>query len=331
MSKHMHSIPTRARQAGVSLIELMISLVLGLLVVGAAIGVFATNKQTYRATQSLGRVQENGQVAFELLSRDIREAGATPCDVNMPPGNIIDGATTAAPDNAGWFFATAFPLFGFEGGGPAHVAGTDVIQVLRTGDDIRSSAADLTASATSVTYAPGNPGFKSGDPVMICDMKVLGVFRANGDSTTGASGSVSFDAGTGINACGYFPQPNAVACSDPATAYAFPKFATISSLQGIRWFLRDTDGNASNGYSLYRQVNGAAAEEVVQGVTDLQFRYLTDAGYVDAGSLAGAAAWKNVRAVRMRLVLRDTETTGTDGEPITRTIENVVTLRNRVL
>ena len=59
-----------ARQLGLSLVELMVALVLGLLVVGAAIGVFLSNRQTYTATESLGRVQENARVAFELMARD---------------------------------------------------------------------------------------------------------------------------------------------------------------------------------------------------------------------------------------------------------------------
>ena len=318
----------RAVQAGVSLIELMISLVLGLLVVGAAIGVFASNKQTYRATQSLGRVQENGQVAFELLARDIREAGANPCDVDLVPGNITAGGPTATPDGAGWFMAVAYPLHGSNSSGPGN---TDMIQVLRTGDDIRNTTADAASAATTLTYAPGEPAFKSGDVIMVCDKRVLGVFRANGASSTGTTGTVSFEQGAGTNACSYFPQPNSAVCGGAATAYDFPKFSTISSLQGVRWFLTDPDANAANGYSLYRQINGGAAEEVIQGVRDLQFTYLTAAGYVDASSLTTAAAWREVRAVHMRLELQDTEITGTGGQYITRVIENVVTLRNRVL
>src|SRR5690606_8387829 len=320
---------SRARQAGVSLIELMISLVLGLLVVGAAIGVFASNKAAYRSTQGLARLQESGQIAFELISRDIRAAGSNPCDVTLTPGNIIDGAAAATPDGDDWFMALGFPLYGFENDGPDHVAGTDVIQVLRTGEDIRSTTDELASGATDLEFTPATPLFASGDVVMVCDMKVLGVFRANGDSS--AAGSVSFAAGAGANACDYFPMPNTGACAGAATAYPFPKFATISSMQGVRWFLRDPDGDASNGYSLYRQVNGGSAEEVVQGVSNLQFRYLTDAGYVGASSLTTADAWRNVRAVRMTLTLRETERTGTDGQPLTRVVENVIALRNRVL
>ncbi len=322
-------------QAGFSLIELMISMVLGLLVVGAAIGIFISNKQAYNATQGLGRVQESSQIAFELLSRDIREAGANPCDVNLPPGNIADGGATATPTGTDWYMAVTQPLHGFETGGPTHQAGTDVIQLLRTADDMRTTTAVTTSGSSNVTYSPGTPTFASGDPVMICDMKVLGVFKANGASSgTAASGTVSYGQGAGSNACGYFPQPNAGACASAATAYQFPKFATISALHGVRWYVNDPDGDASNGASLYRQVNGASADEVVQGVTGLQFQYLTAGGYVDADTLTTADAWNAVRAVRVTLTLRDTEVAGTDGtsrQPIVRTLENVVALRNRVL
>lgn len=333
-----HMIRNQGRmQAGFSLIELMIALVLGLLVVSTAIGIFLSNKQAYMATQGLGRVQESSQVAFELMSRDIREAGGNPCDSGLVAGNIIAGGAAATPTGTDWYLAVTRPLHGFESGGPTHVADTDVIQVLRPADDVRSVTADTTVASASATYTPGTPAFADGAAIMICDMKVLGVFKANGASSiSGANGTVSFGAGAGGNECDYFPQPNAGTCAGAATAYQFPKFATLSALEGVRWFVRDSDGNASNGYSLYRQVNGGTAEEVVQGVENMQVKYLTPTGYVDAGagSLTTAAAWNEVRAARVTLTLRDTELSGTDGtsrQPIRRTVENVITLRNRVL
>ena len=60
---------------------------------------------------------------------------------------------------------------------------------------------------------------------------------------------------------------------------------------------------------------------------------LTAGGYLDADSLTTADAWNAVRGVRVSMTLRDTTLAGTDGtssQPITRTIDNVVTLRNRV-
>ena len=63
----------RAAVRGLSLIELMIAMMLGLLVVASASAIFLSNRQTYRATEGLGRVQESGRMAFELMARDLRE------------------------------------------------------------------------------------------------------------------------------------------------------------------------------------------------------------------------------------------------------------------
>lgn len=62
------------RQRGISLVELMVALVLGLLVVGGVYRVYLGNQQSYRLQESLARVQENGRFAVQLLSRDMRQA-----------------------------------------------------------------------------------------------------------------------------------------------------------------------------------------------------------------------------------------------------------------
>ena len=80
------------RQGGFSLIELMIALMLGLLVVGAAIGIFISNRRTYQATEGVGRAQEGVRTAFELMSRDVREAAGNPCVNNLPIANVVTGA-----------------------------------------------------------------------------------------------------------------------------------------------------------------------------------------------------------------------------------------------
>ena len=67
------------RMRGVTLIELMIALVIGLIVTGAALALFLTNRQTYLASESIGRVQEHARTAFELMSRDLRDAAGNAC------------------------------------------------------------------------------------------------------------------------------------------------------------------------------------------------------------------------------------------------------------
>ena len=57
---------------GLSLIELMVALALGLLVIAAMIQLFAGNRATFSANEALARVQENGRFGLETLRREVR-------------------------------------------------------------------------------------------------------------------------------------------------------------------------------------------------------------------------------------------------------------------
>ena len=98
-----HATSSSSRQQGFSLVELMIALVLGLLVVAGASSVLLSNKQSYKAGEALGRVQEGSRVAFELIARDVRGAALTGCGNSGRVANVItdSGATWWADwDNA---------------------------------------------------------------------------------------------------------------------------------------------------------------------------------------------------------------------------------------
>lgn len=66
------------RQRGVSLIEVMVALGLGLVVVLAASMVFIGSRQANRTTEGLSRAQETARSAFELMGRELRKPVATP-------------------------------------------------------------------------------------------------------------------------------------------------------------------------------------------------------------------------------------------------------------
>src|SRR6476469_6717620 len=94
---------------GFTLIELMIALVLGLLVIAGAIGIFMANRRAYASTETLGRMQETARVAFELMARDVREAGANPCGSKIPVANTLN--TTSD-----WYMSTiASGMIGHDG------------------------------------------------------------------------------------------------------------------------------------------------------------------------------------------------------------------------
>jgi type IV pilus assembly protein PilW len=76
--------PQKPFQAGLSLIELMIALALGLVLTLGVTQIFLGSSQTYRLGDALGKVQENIRFTLGTLQRDARMAGYAGCLVNAP-------------------------------------------------------------------------------------------------------------------------------------------------------------------------------------------------------------------------------------------------------
>lgn len=64
---------------GLSLIELMIAMLIGTILMLGLIQVFAASRASYKLSEGLARVQENGRFAVDFLQRDIRMAGHFGC------------------------------------------------------------------------------------------------------------------------------------------------------------------------------------------------------------------------------------------------------------
>ncbi len=71
------------RQAGLTLVELMIGIALSLVVILAVVSVFSGSRASYRHQESFSAVQETGRIALEVLTRDLRMAGHPGC------GNLL--------------------------------------------------------------------------------------------------------------------------------------------------------------------------------------------------------------------------------------------------
>ncbi|KAF0813184.1 hypothetical protein IGB42_02112 [Andreprevotia sp. IGB-42] len=90
------------RQAGVSLIEIMIALALGLLIIGAAFSYFLSTLTTSKSMLAQSKLQQDIRSTAVLIQRDLRRAGYA------PPGNSnqavvstlwIGKATASATNN----------------------------------------------------------------------------------------------------------------------------------------------------------------------------------------------------------------------------------------
>lgn len=330
------SAPLRPyRLRGLSLIELMIALVLGLLVVGAAIAIFLSNRQTYRATEGLARVQENVRTSFELMARDLREASGNPCVNNVALANVLNNSASRWYTNlnnwsgilVGYAGTQAFsdgsPPFGTAAGN--RVSGTDAIQLLSGGGKVATIQAH-DAAGGKFTLNRSDAGYAIGELLMACNGRQASVFQATGASGSQVAYSASGNPGNCDGSLGL------TACTGTSYEYSVPN-SVLTNLNASRWYVGYNGRNG--GKSLYQSrlqitngVPGIVNEEILEGVNDLDITYLLSGrtSYVDA---LGVGEWGDVLAIRLVLTLESMDKVGTDGNPITRQLIQVVSLRNR--
>lgn len=161
----------RARQRGVSLIELMVALVISLVLIAGAIQVYVYSRQNYDVNESVSRLQETARYALSVLEPDIRMANSWGL---VKGAGFIDVPATGFNTNCGTNFAgdVAATLDGnnnqYSLGCPADGAGAV------------ASADTLIVRRASVLPATGASG------LLVCSTRTLGRLVDDSSSCTPA-------------------------------------------------------------------------------------------------------------------------------------------------
>ena len=324
-----------ANQAGFGLVELMVSLTLGLVVVGGATVLLLSTRQSNGSTDSLSRMAESVRTSYDLMVREVREAGATPCDSQVLVSDVLTNAQGLTPT---WWATWSDPLHGFDGtdafDGAAfgtataqRINGTAALAV-RYGTAIDNLAVSnhATGSAT-VTTNIANHGIAAGDVLMMCNYKQGAIFQVTAANT--ATGTFVHDtsAATPGNCSKGLGFPTV--CTSTGTTLKFSAGSLIGRYTGVGWYIGANGRANTGGRSLFR-VTRLGAEEVAEGVRDMQLRYLVASGtsYVTAASVTD---WNTVTAVRFDLSYESADasvSTATAGARLTRPVSFTVNIRN---
>lgn len=308
-------IPPASSCRGLSLVEVMIAMVLGLIVVLGVVSVMSNNRQNYRITETLSELQENGRMAFEIVARDIRAARDTGCG----PTPVTD---TLLPAGTEWWRVWR-PLRGFDGATTAVAIGSGVgervadthalqLQGTRDGWPLTNSTPD----AIEVTSLADNP-FKANDIIVLCDLSTA---TSTLHRITNVSGSK----------VGIQPATNA---SDGQLAH----------LRSITWYIGNNGRDDEGGRSLYRvRYEGDAppvTEEILPGIADMQLRFrIADNPNLQDISAITLANWERVNAIEVTFTVESTQanvTTAPDADAqvgddnrLRRRFTHIVAIRN---
>ena len=276
--------------AGFSLVELMVALVLGLLIVGGMVSVFAGNKRSSELNTAIADVQENARFALEQIANDIRMAGYQGCvDVNEANVSVIASAppTTSLSETAvlgsvvnsvsSW---TPAPPAGFDVSNRNGVVGSHVLTLQYGGPQIGRLAegqrlggtGDLDSSLPLVVDSPASDPFRifAGDYAIVANcanaelFSVTGVASGN-ETVTVSHGTASNDRDDFIQAHG---QDDAILAETQVLRFNSNVYYVADSGQ--------TNSSGDVITSLYRQSLPYTSNppiEMVQGVENMRIAF----------------------------------------------------------
>lgn len=167
----------RRAQHGLSLTELMISLLLGSILVVGSVSLFAGASTTHRATEALSRAQESARIAIDLLGTELRQAGfSAACD---EPNNLLDNASESYRAEV---FDPARPVFGWSGdpdslGLSNQLGNTDALLIKHAAVSSGAMASGETATNHSSINLAGASGVSEDHIVLIADTQGCDLFQ----------------------------------------------------------------------------------------------------------------------------------------------------------
>lgn len=286
---------TLTRQHGLSLIELMISITLGLVLIAGVIHVFLSSRVVFSTQQAMSRAQENGRLGIELMSEDIRMAGFWGCANrgsemanDLPAGFWNEYVSGKEPNSIRGMTAT-----GIAGLAPAPIA-------------------DMPALV--IRYASGNP-------LLLESQNDNSSVTVTGEVTNGCADAVCENKPAVVSNCvaGRIFMPTAIASAGANSVKiehaggwdssiiasvhdTFYPGAEVIPVNTVVFYLAN---NAAGRPSLYRydSLSGSGVE-IIEGVERLNLQFGVANNYVD---IADVANWLDVTGVRVEMLVQGGE------------------------
>ena len=192
----------RAAQAGISLVETLVALALGLALVTVAFNLHVSNRAVFAQIEAMTRLQESASIAAALLETDLRHAEGTLCRHRQPLST-----TVASGASSSYFFAretTGLEGVHFYSSDPSAANYPDAIvgaeriagdSISITSDNMgavaRVVADSASAAGTSYTFTVDDASkFPAGTLAMACDYNQAVLFQVSEITDTAGTDTI---------------------------------------------------------------------------------------------------------------------------------------------
>ena len=285
-----------SRQMGISLVEVLVALVISVFLLGGIVQVYMGNQTTFKFTNALAEIQENGRFALDSMSQDLRLANEWGCVPFNPAdtdniNDTLSGATVPGYTSNLHDFLDEEAI---EGTNNAGLNGSDTVTV-RGGKPGQANVESPFYPAGTARLTTSTGGRIGADDIVLvtrCGANDL-LIAAEADilRVTSAT-SINGDTQTDLTFAGNKSQ-------------LFQNDASVVELQTVTYSIGN--GASNNQPALFRTEFGTALE-LVEGVEDMQFLYGIDNdsdGYPNQYVISdNVPDFEQVVAVRIMLLVR---------------------------
>lgn len=296
----------RSVQRGLTLVEMLVAIVISLFLTAGMIQVYLSNKQTYRFTEGLSRIQENGRFALDHMAEDLRMADFWGCARGL--GSVQNNLNPAGTGYNAALHGFNTALGGTDNDG---LNGSDSITMsgaVNRGITVTTPWMPTTAGNIQVVSGPND--LEPGNIVLISDCLGADIFQVT-NFTAGANASsraVVHNTGSTREPGNYNPG----ACANPGAnphclSQVYRGDASIYGVRAVRYFLQA----GPTGEPALFVTDPAGTRELVDGVENMQITYGEDTTgdrtanrYV---ALPDVADVDRIVSVRVSLLLRSEE------------------------
>ena len=311
----------KRQQAGLSLIEILVALVIGSLLLLGATSLLINNKRIYQTQDQLGRMQENARFAVQRMFHDISMAGYFGCTgvAGVITNNLKNNLATGGAD-----YDVSHPVEGFDNATgnwlpsgktfsrtPARIRapGTDGITVRGMSGmsyylDSASPITSQTDDVKAVIPARMELGqaIEKDDYVMLADCKGADIFQATAVTLDKGNKTLTLEHAAGRSGDNKTDSLHKLYqdYENRDTGTTKKSVAKVARLNVNRYYIAP---GSKSGTSLYRN-----NEELVEGVQDMQLLYGIDSAtdnnatpdlYVNAAGVG--TNWSKIVSVKITL------------------------------
>ena len=355
----------RSAAWGMTLVELMVGLAIGLFLVAVISTMYVGSRNTFVAQESGSRLQENGRYAMDTIANDLRMSGFRGCMPVVPTGKNAAPLVIGQVDNTlltptALLYNFGEPIWGSRNGAGGWVpalsapvsslganAAGDVLLVRRPAGVAWALVGEMSTRDAALSITP-TANFARGDLVMVADCAGASMLQVT-NAGAGAAGSIQHVVG----AAGVVPG---VATGNLVRIYS--NDARVWRMQTRIYYLagsaRRTGETALWLYVSPTYDGEAQTSELVTGVERMAVTYGVDNDGLDGAGNQSAnrffhagqvTNWAQVVSARIEMVLAgngDSPSTAAQpyvfaGETITPTdqklrtvVSTLVSLRNTV-